>query len=166
MKFQGGNTLSLGNRPIRKSPNHILRKERLQHGWTQQDVADRIGTTFVNVSRWERGINSPSPYFRQQLCRLFEKEAETLGLLPAIPSFEHNAHIFCEGATSLPAGKAQEEPPNHLSPSFPRRRFYYWRNTSIIGALIIFLALVVIKLSLWISRRYRVISTRSFIHCI
>src|SRR5262249_27848670 len=41
-----------------------------------------IGTTSVNISRWERGATSPSPYFRQQLCTLFNTNAQELGFLP------------------------------------------------------------------------------------
>jgi transcriptional regulator with XRE-family HTH domain len=62
--------------------NRKLQEERLQRGWTQQEVADRVGTTVINVSRWERGVTTPGPYFRQQLCLLFEKDMAALGLLP------------------------------------------------------------------------------------
>ena len=40
-----------------------------------------IGTTTVNVNRWESGLTSPSLYFRQKLCELFGKSAEELGLV-------------------------------------------------------------------------------------
>jgi transcriptional regulator with XRE-family HTH domain len=63
------------------SPNHKLRYERERRGWSQQDVADKVGTTPLNVSRWERGINQPGPHFRQQLCQLFEKSLQELGLV-------------------------------------------------------------------------------------
>jgi transcriptional regulator with XRE-family HTH domain/DNA polymerase III delta prime subunit len=62
-------------------PNQELIDARLRRGWSQQEVADRIGTTSVNVSRWERGATSPSPYFRQQLCVLFDASAHELGFL-------------------------------------------------------------------------------------
>lgn len=58
-----------------------LKRERERHGWSQADVAEKIGTTAPNVSRWEHGITSPGPYFRQKLCQLFEKTVEELGLL-------------------------------------------------------------------------------------
>ncbi|HJT55059.1 MAG TPA: tetratricopeptide repeat protein [Ktedonobacteraceae bacterium] len=61
-------------------PNHLLTEERLRHHWTQQEVADRIGTTSTNYSRWERGVTTPGPYFRFQLCDLFAKSARELGL--------------------------------------------------------------------------------------
>jgi len=58
-----------------------LKRERERRGWSQADVAEKIGTTAPNVSRWEHGITSPGPYFRQKLCQLFEKTVEELGLL-------------------------------------------------------------------------------------
>jgi len=54
--------------------------ERLRRHWTQLEVADRLGTTPGNVSRWERGITSPGPYFRRRLCEVFGKSAQELGL--------------------------------------------------------------------------------------
>jgi tetratricopeptide (TPR) repeat protein/transcriptional regulator with XRE-family HTH domain len=60
---------------------HRLRDERLSKGWSQQQVADCIGTTPNNVSRWELGVTAPGPYFRIRLCELFAKTEEELGLL-------------------------------------------------------------------------------------
>ncbi len=60
-----------------RRPNEGLKRERLLRGWRQQDVADRIGTDGYTVSR-----------FRQQLCDLFGKNAEALGLLSAQPKAE------------------------------------------------------------------------------
>src|ERR1700741_2037938 len=61
-------------------PNHRLRRERERRAWSQQDLADQVGTTPLNVSRWERGITIPSPYFRQKLCNVFEKTSHDPGL--------------------------------------------------------------------------------------
>ena len=68
--------------------NFLLRKERERRAWSQQDVADKVGTTPVNVSRWERGITQPGPYFRQKLGAIFEKSPQQLGLThePGMPS--------------------------------------------------------------------------------
>jgi len=63
------------------SPNRALRYERELRCWSQVEVADHIGTTAFNVSRWERGITFPGSYFRQQLCGLFEKSPQELGFL-------------------------------------------------------------------------------------
>ena len=62
--------------------NEILKREREQRGWSQARLAELIGTDAATVSRWERGYATPSPYFREHLCRLFEKCAQDLGFLP------------------------------------------------------------------------------------
>jgi len=61
--------------------NEILKREREQRGWSQARLAELIGTDAATVSRWERGYATPSPYFREHLCRLFEKSAQDLGFL-------------------------------------------------------------------------------------
>src|SRR5437879_9366717 len=62
--------------------NSRLHDARSERGWSQQELADQIGTTPVNISRWENGSNFPSPYFRQRLCGVFGKTPVELGLLP------------------------------------------------------------------------------------
>ena len=64
-------------------PRLKLTQARTEHKWSQQDVADLIGTTGLNVSRWERGITRPGPYFRAKLCKLFGKDPHELDLGPA-----------------------------------------------------------------------------------
>jgi tetratricopeptide (TPR) repeat protein/transcriptional regulator with XRE-family HTH domain len=66
------------------SPNRALRRERERRCWSQIEVADRVGTTAFNVGRWERGITFPGAYFRQQLCAIFEKSPQELGLLHSV----------------------------------------------------------------------------------
>lgn len=66
--------------------NEKLLSERLQRHWSQSEVADMIGTTRINVSRWECGVTTPNPYFRQRLCELFGKSAEELGINPKAAS--------------------------------------------------------------------------------
>ena len=62
--------------PVRARLHHA----REMRGWTQQEVAALIGTTLLNVSRWERGITTPGPYFRAKLCQLFGKSPQELDL--------------------------------------------------------------------------------------
>src|SRR5947209_17467384 len=59
-----------------------LRQERERRGWTQSEVAERIGSTRVNISRWETGIVVPGPYYRQRLSDSFGKSIQELGLIP------------------------------------------------------------------------------------
>jgi tetratricopeptide (TPR) repeat protein/transcriptional regulator with XRE-family HTH domain len=67
-------------------PRVNLTKARTGRKWSQQEVAELIGTTHLNVSRWERGITRPGPYFRSKLCALFGKSPQELDLAePAAP---------------------------------------------------------------------------------
>ena len=68
------------NTTAKATLKHRLSTERLRRHWSQLEVADQIGTTPGNVSRWERGITSPGPYFRTKLCELFGMSARELGL--------------------------------------------------------------------------------------
>src|SRR5258708_14610193 len=61
-------------------PRIHLTEARNARGWSQVEVAESIGTTYVNVSRWERGITRPAPYFRKKLCGLFGKTEQELDL--------------------------------------------------------------------------------------
>ena len=62
-------------------PNQQLKQERELRGWSQNDVARQLQIDPYYVSRWERGLTTPSPYYRQQLCSLYGKNAAELGLL-------------------------------------------------------------------------------------
>src|SRR5262249_27684760 len=68
------------NTTAKVSPEQRLTAARRRRRWTQLEVADQIGTTPGNVSRWERGITSPGPYFRNKLCEVFGSSAQELGL--------------------------------------------------------------------------------------
>ncbi len=66
-------------------PNDRLRRERERRGWTREFVAEQIDCPEAKtVGRWERGITSPGPHYRQKLCELFEKSAEEMGLLKQV----------------------------------------------------------------------------------
>lgn len=78
-------------------PNRLLRDARKQYGWTQQEVADKIGVAVVSVGRWERGEVFPRRYERDLLCELFQKNAQELGF-PSAP-----------GAASQEPPQASEE---------------------------------------------------------
>lgn len=44
-----------------------IRALRTRHGWTQQELAERLGTDPVTVSRWERGKSRPRPSASRRL---------------------------------------------------------------------------------------------------
>src|SRR5260370_22807918 len=60
---------------------HLLKVEREKRGWSLAKLAEVLGTTARTVSRWEQGLAVPYPYYREQLCILYDKTAEELGLL-------------------------------------------------------------------------------------
>ena len=82
-------------------PNDALRYQRLLRGWSLQHVVDELcaigikangkkpGVNVDMVSSWERGVKTPSPYYREKLCLLYGIPANQLNLIPL-------------GATQLP----------------------------------------------------------------
>jgi tetratricopeptide (TPR) repeat protein/transcriptional regulator with XRE-family HTH domain len=67
-------------------PRIGLTAARMALDKSQQEIADELGTTHVNVSRWERGITKPNPYFRRKLCKLFGKTEAELDLVVVLAS--------------------------------------------------------------------------------
>lgn len=64
-------------------PNHLLRQARERRQWTHKEIADLIGLPDSHtVGRWERGVAFPQSRYRRELCRIFEMNAEELGLSP------------------------------------------------------------------------------------
>ena len=71
-----------------------LRELRIEAGWTQQQLADKLAYfawthgqqhAAVNadmVAKWERGVKGISPRYRLLLCQLFGVTAEQLGFAP------------------------------------------------------------------------------------
>ncbi len=84
-------------------PNERLKRARYQLGLTQAELAEKVGTTFETVSRWERGIKVPGAYYRRILCDVFGKTAEELGLLADPGPFfasDSSPYIFLSSAYS------------------------------------------------------------------
>ncbi|MBO0687371.1 MAG: helix-turn-helix transcriptional regulator [Candidatus Dormibacteraeota bacterium] len=67
---------------VRSGQGSRLRRERELRGWSQAELARRLGASDrAVVGRWERGEAEVSPHFRARLCELFGLNAEELGLL-------------------------------------------------------------------------------------
>ena len=61
-----------------------LATARYEKGWSQEEVAERVGVTRNTFSKWERGVVTPYPFHIHRLCKLFVKTTEELGLLPRV----------------------------------------------------------------------------------
>ena len=65
----------------RLSFHGLLHYERELRGWSQADLAEKVGCETKTISRWESGDSIPRPNYRQLLCEIFQKNAEELGLM-------------------------------------------------------------------------------------
>ena len=103
-------------------PFHIqLRHERERRGWSQADVASKVGSDPKTVGRWEQGKTLPRPYHRQALCELFEKNAEEFGLVPEQSAIIPSA---LSETDTLPLSPAREVPSTIPSPPDSKARTY------------------------------------------
>ncbi len=117
------------NKKVEQALNQQLVQERLNRHWSQQELADRIGTTRINISRWERNVTSPGPYFRHRLCTLFAKSAQELGLFHA--DGENSA---TENGPSLLEMQANLSPADaHHTPFLPVWNVPFQRNPLFTG---------------------------------
>src|SRR6266516_49393 len=57
-----------------------LATARYEKGWSQEELAERVGVTRNTLSKWERGIVAPYPLHVHRLCSLFGKTAAELDL--------------------------------------------------------------------------------------
>jgi transcriptional regulator with XRE-family HTH domain len=73
------------------TPNQALKRARERKGWTQQVLADKLGTVPLTINRWEQGKAFPGPFNRARLCEVFESTADELGLVKEVPPEEQDA---------------------------------------------------------------------------
>ena len=57
-----------------------LKQDRKRRGWSQEELASKVGSDPKSVRRWESGEVVPRPYYQQKLFEIFKKDAETFGL--------------------------------------------------------------------------------------
>lgn len=58
-----------------------LKSLRIKQGYTQADVAKKLGVTTPTVSSWERQSSSPSPRYIPMLAKLLDKSKDEIFLL-------------------------------------------------------------------------------------
>jgi transcriptional regulator with XRE-family HTH domain len=98
--------------------NNALRRERELRGWSQRYVAEQIeAPSQFYISRWERGVTTPSPYYREKLCRLFEKNAQELGLVQIQEEAKNEeSHSKPELITDWPSSMERKVSKSALAP--------------------------------------------------
>lgn len=94
----------------KSSWQHRLKRERQLRGWSQEDVASRIGSDSKTVGRWERGHSFPGPYFQQKLVSLFGKDAQSLGF---ITEHRENLRQVLQNTSDLHSNRSVSETPQH-----------------------------------------------------
>lgn len=80
--------------PARSGIGPRLRKQRLEKGWTQQQLADRLGTAKSTVSQYENNVNEPDLTTLIRLSLLLEVSADNLLGLPETGSISEPAADF------------------------------------------------------------------------
>src|SRR6266852_8232815 len=108
--------------PNNRKPNKLLRRERKLRGWTLKQVADLLDKLcqeeprarergMINdsmISRWERGIHPPSPFYQRMLCKLFNKSAEALGFVDPLPNqMTESSSPSLQLLTGVPSNRPQ-----------------------------------------------------------
>ncbi len=51
---------------------------RMEQGYTQKEIGDKLGITDNSVSKWERGINAPDIYYLKELAEIFHVTVQEL----------------------------------------------------------------------------------------
>jgi transcriptional regulator with XRE-family HTH domain len=77
----------------------LIREARLRSGLTQQDLADRLGTSQSVIARWESGRRSPTV---ETLLRAVRSCG--LDLSMSVVSYDHDHELMIRRNLTLPPG--------------------------------------------------------------
>lgn len=61
-----------------KKFGQFVKKKRVEKGWSQPDLADKVGNNFQNISRLERGEISPTLFWCYKLADAFNMDLADL----------------------------------------------------------------------------------------
>lgn len=86
---------------------HILRRARLDHGWSEQEAAERLGVTRQAVNHWERDKRQPRGGALLRVCRTYGLSTDMIfdALMEEPDTVPGNTEKPPEG-TEEPASKA------------------------------------------------------------
>ena len=81
------------------TPGELLRDVRLRHGLSQDDLADRAGTSQAAISRIERGLVSPTV---EMLTKLVDLMGERLELNAGPIDYGHDRAMLRQNLARSP----------------------------------------------------------------
>jgi len=111
-------------------PNERLRWARNLKGWSQAELAEKVGTSFEMVSRWERGVTVPSPHYRRRLGAVLGQTPEELGLVRDVRnSFTAPSSPFVLLASSH--ADAEKAIVSHVKTALQERGIILWSSRQI-----------------------------------
>ncbi len=104
-----------------------LIEARRSRNLSQKALAELIGTTQNNISRWELGLTSPTSYFRTKLCNFFGKRPHELGLLDNQKAEAQQSRQSSDRSAPDPSADKQCLPLWHVP--YPRNPFFTARDS-------------------------------------
>jgi WD40 repeat protein/transcriptional regulator with XRE-family HTH domain len=84
-----------------------LKNERERRGWSQEYLAERVGSDSKTVGRWEGGLTLPQAKYRRKLIELFGIEANEFGLLTRYDSNQERVRGSSSGFELTHEGNTQ-----------------------------------------------------------
>ncbi len=97
------------NQPKQASLAEILRKEREQRAWTQEEVAEKLGIEARTIRNWESGTSFPGPKYRRELAHLYEKSLRELKLIEPVISLRRQDNEGRQPFTMVPRLSSQRQ---------------------------------------------------------
>src|SRR5215472_16443620 len=98
------------NQPEQTSWAEMLRKERAQRAWTQEEVAEKLGIDARTIRNWESGTSFPAPKYRRELARVYEKSLRELKLAEPVLNLRREDNKNRQLFTMVPHLSSQEQP--------------------------------------------------------
>ena len=53
-----------------------VEKLRKRHNWTREDLASKLGVSYMTIYRWEKGKSKPQRSHIKRMSEIFTKEAK------------------------------------------------------------------------------------------
>ncbi len=100
--------------PKKPQPNHLLRQQRLERGWTLEHAAEELYKLCESkvsvrgdinakmIGRWERGEHHPSLFYQEKLKLLYGKSLQELGFIQPWVAEDERAEVPAQALDRFP----------------------------------------------------------------